>query len=207
MTFTIHSPIISTKRSERSKMSRNIVHMQIPDFYAALEELRRPELKRLPLVLARAGERSVVQGVNAPARKEGLREGMALGRARRMCRRLHTVEADFYHYREKQLEMARCFGGCSPLVESSGQGSCFIDITGTRGLFGPGPDLACRMERELAEKMGLRARIGLAANKLVSQVAAHCIQFARRETWNRMPLPVVPLVCITTHRSRSTSRD
>lgn len=178
-------------------MVRNIVHMQIRDFCTALEELRRPELKRGPLVLAQAGERAVIQGVNGPARKEGLREGLALSLARRRCRRLQVMIADFYHYREKHLEIVRELGSCSPLVEGSGPGSYFIDITGTRRLLGAGPDLACRMEKELGAKMGLRARVGLASNKLVSQVAAQCMApgdlgfiFPGNEEAFLSPLPV-----------------
>lgn len=180
-----------------SPPGRNIVHLQVPDFCTALEELRRPELKRLPLVLAQAGQRSIIQGVNGPARREGIREGMPLHLARRLCRRLHVMPSDFYHYREKHLEVAQQFGSCSPLVEGSSLGSYFIDITGTRRLLGPGPDLACRMENELGRKIGLRARIGLASNKLVSQVAAHCIEpgrlsfiFPGNEEAFLSPLPV-----------------
>ncbi|MDA8308069.1 MAG: hypothetical protein M0Z81_14755 [Deltaproteobacteria bacterium] len=178
-------------------MPRSIVHLQIPDFCTAVEELRRPEMKRLPLVLAQAGERALIQGVNGHARKEGIREGMPLYLARRLCRRLHVMDSDFYHYREKHLEIVREFGSCSPLVEGGSPGSYFIDITGTRRLLGPGPDLACRMENELGRKMGLRARIGLASNKLVSQVAAHCIEpgdlsfiFPGNEESFLSPLPV-----------------
>ena len=156
-------------------MLRNIVHLRIPDFYTAIEELRRPELKRRPLVLAQGGERSVIQGVNSNARKEGIREGLPLCRARRLCRRIHVMPSDFYHYREKHRDIVREFGIFSPLVEGSHPGSYFIDITGTHRLLGPGPDLACRVEKNLYWKMGLRARIGLASNKLVSQVAADCI--------------------------------
>jgi DNA polymerase-4 len=156
-------------------VNRDVVHLGIPDFYTAIEELRRPELKRRPLVLAEAGERSVIQGVNSNARKEGIHEGMLLCRARRLCRRIHVMPSDFYHYRRKHLEIVGEFGLFSPLVEGSFPGSYFIDITGTRRLWGPGSDLACRMEKDLYEKMKLRARIGLASNKLVSHVASSCI--------------------------------
>ena len=171
--------------------------MGIPDFYTAIEHLRRPELKRRPLVLAEAGERSVIQGVNSNARKEGIHEGMPLCRARRLCRRIHVIPSDFYHYREKHLEIVRQFGSFSPLVEGSYPGSYFIDISGTRRLWGPGPDLACRMEKDLYTKMGLRAQIGLASSKLVSRVAANCINpgdlsfiFPGNEESFLSPLPV-----------------
>jgi DNA polymerase-4 len=178
-------------------MPRNIVYLGIPDFFTAAEELRRPELKRRPLVLAQSGERAVIQGVNGNARKEGIREGMQLCRARRLCRRVHVMPPDFYHYREKHRGIVRESGLFSPLAEGSHPGSYFIDITGTRRLLGPEPDLACRMEKDLYGKMGLRARIGLASNKLVSQVAANCIDpgdlgfiFHGKEESFLAPLPV-----------------
>ncbi len=181
----------------RELMLRNIVHLGVPDFYTAIEELRRPELKRRPFVLAQAGQRSVIQGVNSNARKEGLCEGMPLSLARRLCRRIHVLPSDFYHYREKHLDIVREFGFFSPLVEGSCPGSYFIDVTGTRRLWGPGPDLACRMEKDLCGKMGLRSRVGLASNKLVSQVAANCIDpgdlsfiFPGNEESFLSPLPV-----------------
>ena len=178
-------------------MNRDIVHLGIPDFYTAIEELRRPELKRRPLALADAGDRSVIQGVNSHARKEGIREGMPLCRARRLCRRLYVMPSDFYHYREKHQEIVREFGFFSPLVEGGFPGSYFIDISGTRRLWGPGPDLAFRIEKDLYIKMGIRARIGLASNKLVSQVASTCIDlgdlsfiFPGNEESFLSPLPV-----------------
>ena len=178
-------------------MPRNIAYLGIPDFFTAAEELRRPELKRRPLVLAQSGERAVIQGVNSNARKEGIQEGMPLCRARRLCRRIHVMPPDFYHYREKHRDIVRELGFFSPLAEGSHPGSYFIDITGTRRLWGPEPDLACRMEKELYGKMGLRARIGLASNKLVSQVAANCIDpgdlgfiFPGKEESFLAPLPV-----------------
>ena len=156
-------------------MLRNIVHLGIPDFYAAMEELRRPELKKRPLVLSEPGERSAIQGLNGLARREGIIEGMPLCRARRLCRRIVTVPADLYHYREEHGRIVEEFSRYSPLVEGTSCGRYFIDVTGTRRLWGAEPDIACRIEKELGQRMGLHARIGLASNKLVSQVAATCI--------------------------------
>lgn len=178
-------------------MLRDVVHIGISDFCAAVEELRRPELKKRPLVLAEPGDRSVIQGVNGIARKEGLFEGMPLSRARRMCRRIQVVQSDYYYYRERHQEIVREFARFSPLVEGTQPGGYFIDITGTRRLWGPGPDTACRMEKEMALQMGLHARIGLASNKLVSQVAANCMDagdlsfiFPGNEESFLAPLPV-----------------
>lgn len=154
-------------------------------------------MKKRPLVLAEPGERSVIQGVNRIARQEGITEGMPLCRARRMCRRIQAVPTDFYYYREKHQEIIGEFARFSPLVEGLYPGGYFLDITGTRRLWGPEPDIACRAEKDLALKMGLHARVGLASNKLVSQVASLCMEagdlgyiFPGNEQSFLAPLPV-----------------
>ncbi len=154
--------------------NRHIVHFSFPDFYAALEERRHPELKKKPLALAVPGPRSVIQGVNALARREGIREGMGFHQARRFCRRLTVFPVDLPFYVEEHQQILTQLGRLSPLVEGPRPGRYFVDLTGTHRLWGPAPDVSFRMEKELAARRSLHARVGLAGNKLVSQVASQC---------------------------------
>jgi DNA polymerase-4 len=131
---------------------------------------------------------------------EGLREGMPLAFARRLCRRLCIVPPDSRFYKEQHQHILQELDHFSPLVEGTFPGHYFIDLTGTRRLWGPGPDVACRMERHLADRRGLHARIGLGGNKLVSRVAASCIMpgdlgfvFPGGEMSFLAPLPVASL--------------
>lgn len=179
---------------------RHIACLDVPDFYAALEELRRPELAKRPLALAGPGPRAAVQGVNPAARSEGVREGMPLNQALRLCRRLQVVPPDHRFYRERHRDVVQELDRYSPLVEGPLPGHYFIDLTGTERLWGPSPDAACRMERHLAREMRLPVRAGIARNKLVSQVAATCITpgdmgliFPGAETSFLDPLPVTLL--------------
>jgi len=157
-------------------MERRITHLSIPDFYATLEELRRPELKKRPVALAEPRPRAVLQGINAIARSEGLRAGMPLARAQRSCRLLQVIPPDYRFYREQHQEILSSLNYFSPLVEGTLLGHYFVDISGTRRLWGAATDTAYRMEKELAERRNLLARAGLAHNKLVSQVAARIIR-------------------------------
>jgi len=181
-------------------MERNIAHIDIPDFWAALEELRKPELKKRPLVLAEPGPRAITQGVNKTARTEGIREGMPLGQAQRFCRRLLVMPPDGRYYQHQQQHILEALGQFSPLVEGPLPGHYFVDLTGTKRLWGPSPDAAYRMNRQLAVEKGLDARVGLASNKLISQIAAHCITpgdlsciFPGGETAFLAPLPLITL--------------
>ena len=185
---------------KKSGVMRHIVHLDIPDFGTAIEERRRGELKKRPLVLAEPGPRAVVQGVNGIARREGIHEGMPLGRARHLCQRILAIPPDLRLYREEHGRIVEDLGRFSPLVEGTLPGRYFIDLTGTERLWGFSPDAACRMERELTERQGLHARIGIASNKLISQVAADCVPpgdlsriFPGAETSFLAPLPVTHL--------------
>jgi DNA polymerase-4 len=163
------------RKRETHMRRRHIVHLDIPDFYAALEQLRRPELKKRPLVLAESSSRSVVQGVNNAARSEGIREGMSLEQVRKLCRRLQVVPPDLSFYKEQHRMILKELDRFSPLVEGSHPGHYFVDLTGTQRLWGPSPDTACRLERRLADQRQLHAQVGLGHNKLISQVAARCV--------------------------------
>ena len=144
-------------------MERNIAHIDIPDFCATLEELRQPELKKRPLVLAEPGPRAITQGVNKVARTEGIHEGMPLGQAQRSCRRLLVTPPDGRYYQPDINTSSRPSGQFSPLVEVATPGHYFVDLTGTRRLWGPCPDAASRINRCLVTEKGLETRVGLAS--------------------------------------------
>lgn len=155
-------------------MERKIAHLYIPNFQASLEELRHPDLKRYPLALALTSSRALLQGVNVIAKKEGLREGMPLSQARRMCKLLKVVAPDYWYYRTQHQKIVSLFDRFSPLAEGAFPGHYFIDLTGTTRLWGAATDALYRVEKELIENK-FTASAGLAQNKLVSEVAARVV--------------------------------
>jgi DNA polymerase-4 len=60
-------------------MLRNILHLRIDAFPAAVERIKNPSLRRRPVaVCPRHSPRSVIFSASAEARKEGVFEGMPL---------------------------------------------------------------------------------------------------------------------------------
>lgn len=156
-------------------MERAVVHLHVPDFCAVLEELRDPSRARRPLAVADPGGRAVILAVNRLARREGIREGMPWAAAVRRCRAVQGVPPDRPFYRQVQETVLRELMAFSPLVEGGALGRYFVDLSGTRRLWGPATDTACRLEEHLLRRHRLATRAGLAGNKLVSQVAAECV--------------------------------
>ncbi len=62
----------------------------------------------------------------------------------------------------------------SPAVEAGAPatGKAFLDVTGTRRLFGPAADLAQQVIRDVRRQAGLRSRAAVAGSKFVAGVAA-----------------------------------
>jgi len=63
-----------------------------------------------------------------------------------------------------------------PVIEPHTLGHAYGDLTGTRKLFGPALDVAARVRREIWGRLGLPVTVGLAGNKVVSEVAAHMLK-------------------------------
>ncbi|MEO5851952.1 MAG: DNA polymerase IV, partial [Nocardioides sp.] len=67
-------------------MTEWVLHVDLDQFIAAVELLRRPELEGLPVVVGGRGdptERAVVSTASYPAREHGVHSGMPLRVARR----------------------------------------------------------------------------------------------------------------------------
>ncbi|MBN2241464.1 MAG: DNA polymerase IV [Acidobacteria bacterium] len=158
-------------------MEREIIYMTVANFPVAVERVVHPALRGRPVVVAhRDAARSVVASVSAEARTEGICPGMALSRAMRFCRGMIVLPPDEMLYARASRAIFRVLAGFSPLLEPSGHGHAYLDITGTGRLFGPPRDTAWRAQKEIRRQLRLDASLGVASNKLVSRIASEVIQ-------------------------------
>ncbi|HOW51470.1 MAG TPA: hypothetical protein PLV42_05435 [bacterium] len=155
---------------------REIVHINVSHFMAAVEETLEPRLKGRPCAVARDAERAVIFDVSEVAFRAGLRKGMFLRDARRMMRDLTLIEPKPLLYARAQQALFETMTQFSPLIEQQERGHFFIDASGTRRLFGPPGDLAARIRREVKEALSLTPSTGHAANKLVAKVATRVVK-------------------------------
>ena len=80
-----------------------VLHVDMDQFLAAVEVLRRPELAGLPVVVGGRGdptERAVVSTASYEARAFGIRSGMALRIAVKRCPDAVFLPVDFPVYEE-----------------------------------------------------------------------------------------------------------
>jgi DNA polymerase-4 len=154
----------------------SVMQLDVDSFPTAAEHLRDAALRNQPLLIAPPQAQALVLGACVLARARGVRKGMELERARKLCREARVLPPDHNYYQKLQARLVQLASSVSPVVEPLAYGRLALDMKGMHRLH---PDLrgaAAAMRRALQEQTGLQATFGIAANKLVSAIAAKEMQ-------------------------------
>ena len=156
------------------KAGRVVLHIDVNAFYCSVHEAAEPELYRgKPLAVAGSVEarKGIVVTSSYPARAKGVRTGMTVREALRLCPGLILLKPDFDLYRSYSMAFLRIVGDVSPLVEPVSIDECYVDITGSKQ-FGTPVEIAEELQRRIREELGLPCSIGVAPNKLLAKTAS-----------------------------------
>jgi DNA polymerase IV (DinB-like DNA polymerase) len=155
---------------------RLIALIDMDYFFAACEELRRPEIKGKPVVVGsdpKQGEgRGVVMTANYAARKFGLRSGMPIYLAYRIKKDAIYLPVDFDYYEEVSSKVMALIKTYADRFEQVSIDEAFIDISKRAGSYEEALELAKKLKQDIKEKIGLPCSIGISTNKLVAKMAS-----------------------------------
>ena len=157
---------------------RSIVHLNVADFAVAVERAGDGRLRGRPVIVAPQGaSRAAVYDMSEEAYRAGVRKGMPLAQALRCARGAAVTPPHPDRYQRAMLAFLQRALPYSPLVESSdGLGHVFLDVTGTRGLFGAPEDVAWRIRRAARDELNLDPIWSVAPSKLVAKVATRIVK-------------------------------
>ncbi len=149
---------------------RAVVHLDLDTFFVSVERMRDRRLVGKPLIIGGTGGRGVVSSCSYETRKFGVRSGMPMKMARRLCPDATSISGDFEQYSKYSDMVTEVVREESPLFEKASIDEFYIDMTGMERFFGTynwSKELRSRITRET----GLPISFGLAANKTVAKVA------------------------------------
>jgi DNA polymerase-4 len=145
-----------------------ILHADLDAFFAAVEQRDNPELRGRP-VLVGAG---VVMCPSYEAKAKGVESAMGIRRALRLCPDAVVVRPRLSAYSEASKAVYELFDDTTPLVEGLSIDEAFLDVAGMRRIAGSPTDIARRLRREVARRVGLPITVGIARTKFLAKVAS-----------------------------------
>jgi len=151
---------------------RRILHLDMDAFFAAVELLRRPELKGKPVIIGGRGDptrRGVVATATYEARKFGVRSGMPFRTAQRLCPDAVYLPTDFAEYARWSKVFKAVMRAVSPLFEDRGIDEAYLDIS---ELMVSSETIGRELKARILHDTGMTCSIGIAPNKLIAKIAS-----------------------------------
>ena len=158
-------------RDDARRPERLVLHVDIDAFFAAIEQQRDPRLAGRPVIVG-AG---VIASCSYEARRFGLKAGMPLSEARRLCPDAVIVEGHAQVYRcfAEQI-FARC-REISPAVETY-LDEAYCDLSGTARLHGDPRAAVAALKRDIRAATGLGVTCGLGPNRMLAKLIGKTVK-------------------------------
>lgn len=152
---------------------RRIIHIDMDQFYAAVEQRDRPELRGKPVAVGHDAPRGVVSTASYEARRFGVHSAQPIQTAKRLCPQLIIVEPRFQAYKEVSGQIHQIFHDYTDLVEPLSLDEAFLDVTHNKA----GLPLAVDVARQIKERIrqttgGLTASAGVSYCKFLAKIAS-----------------------------------
>jgi DNA polymerase-4 len=150
-----------------------VAHLDLDAFYAAVEELERPELRERPLVVGGSPNgRGVVATANYVARRYGIRSAMSSAEAQRRCPEAVFVPPRHRVYKGYSEAVWRTVREVCPTVEQTGLDEGYLDVEAVAGEFRRARDVAEAVQAAVRASTRLSCSLGVATCKVVAKVAS-----------------------------------
>ena len=155
-------------------MERTILHCDCNSFFASVEGVLNPELKKYAYAVCGDPEyrHGIILAKNESAKKYGVKTGEAIWQAKSKCPKLVTVKPHYEMYKKYSEIIFNIYCRYTDLVEPFGIDECWLDVSGTTHLFGTGEEIADELRRVVKAETGLTISVGVSYNKIFAKMGS-----------------------------------
>jgi DNA polymerase IV (archaeal DinB-like DNA polymerase) len=158
------------------KPRRIILHVDLDAFYVAVEVRENPTLRGLPVVVGadpEAGKgRGVVVTCSYEARKFGLRSGMPISRAWKLCPSAVYLRPNFELYERASEQIMTLLRRYADEFEQTGIDEGFLDASKRVKSLEEAKELALIVKDSVRSAFGLTCSVGVGPNKSTAKIAS-----------------------------------
>ncbi len=151
---------------------RKIIHVDMDQFFAAVEQRDSPELRGKPVAVGHDGPRGVVSTASYEARRFGVHSAQSIQVAKRLCPQLIIVEPHFSKYKEVSGQIRDIFHDYTDLIELLSLDEAFLDVTANKPHIAMAVDIARQIKQRIKDTTGLTASAGVSYCKFLAKIAS-----------------------------------
>ena len=153
---------------------RVILHCDLNNFFASVSLLFNPTLRSVPVAVCGDTEQrhGIVLAKNEAAKRCGVKTAEAIFEAKAKCPELVILPPMMDKYKEYSEKAHRIYEEYTDMIEPFGIDECWLDVTGSRLLFGSGEEIADKIRREIKQKLGITVSVGVSFNKVFAKLGS-----------------------------------
>lgn len=166
---------------EQEKFEKIIMHIDMDCFFVSVGLRNHPELRGLPVAVAHAkgnkkdeehGSMSEIASCSYEARKAGVKNGMFLGQALKLCPNLKTMSYDFEGYKEVAYVLYDTVASYTLDIEAVSCDEMYADCTDILNAAKLSPlEFAKIIRKEIRNKTDCPVSTGFGTNKLQARLS------------------------------------
>ncbi len=183
----------------------DILHVDMNSFYVSCELIDKPNLKSQPVAVG--GDEKLRHGIilakTPMAKKFGVLTGEPIWQAKKKCPNLLIFPPNYEKYIRISKAAQKIYYSYTNQVEPYGMDECFLDITGSKKLFGSPEKIAFEIKERIKTELKVTVSVGLSFNKVFAKLASdmrkpdYCT-FIYKENYKKIvwPLKVQDMIMI-----------
>jgi DNA polymerase IV len=154
--------------------SKAIILLDMNAFFAGIEQQDFPELQGQPIAITNGVEGTCIITSSYEARSFGIKTGMRLKDALRLCPYLIQRPARPNRYAAVSSKIMHVLNDITPDIEVFSVDEAFLDITHCQRLWGDPIKIGAMVKHKVYEVSGLMCSIGISGDKTTAKYAAKC---------------------------------
>ncbi len=154
--------------------SRVIALVDMNAFFASVEQVDHPHWRGRPLAITNGEIGTCIITSSYPARANGVKTGMHIKEARRLCPDLIHATSRPKRYAEVSSHIMQALSDFTPDIEIFSVDEAFLDLTHCQQLLGAPAFIANLIKTQVYRVSGIHCSIGISGDKTTAKYAAKC---------------------------------
>jgi DNA polymerase-4 len=145
------------------------MHIDMDAFFASVEQQCNPHYKGKPIAVIGSGKRTIITTASYEARKYGIKTGLTIYEAKRLCPHIIFVVGNNDKYTDTCVRIIAILKQHCHHVEVYSIDESFLDLTYCKT---DPVELAKNIKKQIKKELGLTCSIGIGPNKLIAKLVS-----------------------------------